>query len=123
MGSLKQALFRRDRASDGKSRAAVFLNGVTMKRLVLSIVTLLVLSTAEAYALPLVRGTEAQERYEQNVAQRFDPYPSVGFGPEVVGGRPREYLNPQAQVLQVQKRIPHGTVNRPFGKLFLRRAK
>jgi hypothetical protein len=91
-----------------------------MKRIALPIMVLLFLVTAEAYALPLVRGTEAQERCEQNVAQQFDPYPSVGFGPEVVGGRPREYLTPRAQVLQVQKRLPPGTVNRPFAKLFHR---
>ncbi len=89
-----------------------------MKRITFSIVVLLALTAAEARALPLVSGNEAQERYEQNVAQRFDPYPSVGFGPEIVGGRPREYSTPRAEVLQVQKRLPPGTVNRPFGRLF-----
>ncbi len=94
-----------------------------MKRFTLSIVILIALAAAEVRALPLVPGNEAQERYEQNVAQRFDPYPSVGFGPEVVGGRPREYMTPRAEVLQVQKRLPPGTVNRPFGRLFFHRAK
>ena len=91
-----------------------------MRRITLPILVLVALAAAEARALPLVRGNEAQERYEQNVAQRFDPYPSVGFGPEVVGGRPREYLTPRAQVLQVQPRLPAGTVNHPFARLFHR---
>jgi hypothetical protein len=91
-----------------------------MKRITLSIVVLLAQAAAEARALPPWLGNASTERQEQNVAQRFDPYPSVGFGPEVVGGRPREYLNPRAQVLQVQPRLPAGTVNRPFRKLFHR---
>jgi hypothetical protein len=91
-----------------------------MRRITLPIIVLLALSAAEARALPLVPGNEAQERYEQKVAERFDPYPSVGFGPDVVGGRPREYLTPRAQVLQVQPRLPAGTVNHPLRKLFHR---
>lgn len=29
-----------------------------------------------------------------------DPYPLNDIGPEVVGGRPREYYNPQAEVVR-----------------------
>jgi hypothetical protein len=94
-----------------------------MKRTVLLIATLLAAASVDAHALPPFLGNASMERYEQNVAQRFDPYPSVGMGPDVVGGRPREYLNPQAQVLQVQPRLPPGTVNRPHGGLFFRRTR
>jgi hypothetical protein len=91
-----------------------------MKRIILSFVVLLTLTAADARALPPWMGNATMERHEQNVAQKFDPYPSVGFGPEVVGGRPREYLEPRAQVLQVQPRLPPGKVNRPLAKLFHR---
>jgi hypothetical protein len=93
-----------------------------MKRIVLPIVILLALATVEGYAFPPLLGDAAKERSEQNTAQRFDPYPSVGMGPDVVGGRPLEYLNPPPQVLQVQPRLPPGTVHRPRLIPFLRRA-
>ena len=93
-----------------------------MKRIVLLIVILLALATVEAYALPPFLGNADMERYEQNMAQRFDPYPSVGMGPEVVGGRPLEYMNPPPSVLQVQPRLPPGPVHRPRHGLFFRRA-
>ncbi len=93
-----------------------------MKRIVLLSCILLAVASVEAYALPPFLGDADRERYEQNTAQRFDPYPSVGMGPDVVGGRPREYLNPSPPVLQVQPRLPPGTVQRPRFGLFFRRA-
>ncbi len=93
-----------------------------MKRIVWLIVILLALASVEAYAFPPFRGDAAMERCEQNMAQRFDPYPSVGMAPDIVGGRPLEYLNPPPAVLQVQPRLPPGTVHRPRGGLFFRRA-
>ncbi len=94
-----------------------------MKRISLLTAVVLALAAAEAQALPPLFGNAGTERYEQNVAQKFDPYPSVGFGPDIAGGRPREYLNPQSQVLQVQKRLPPGTVNHPLRSLFFHRTK
>ncbi len=93
-----------------------------MKRIVLLIVILLAVASVEAYALPPFLGNAGMERYQQNMAQRFDPYPSVGMAPDVVGGRPLEYMNPPPPVLQVQPRLPPGTVHRPRGGLFFRRA-
>ena len=93
-----------------------------MKPIVLLIAILLVLATVEAYAFPPLLGNADMQRHEQNVAQRFDPYPSVGMAPDVVGGRPLEYMNPPAAVLQVQPRLPPGTVHRPRGGLFFHRA-
>jgi hypothetical protein len=93
-----------------------------MKRILLLIVILFALSSVEAYALPPFLGNADMQRYEQNMAQRFDPYPSVGMGPEVVGGRPREYLDPPPSVLQVQPRLPPGAVHRPRFGLFFHRA-
>ena len=93
-----------------------------MKRIVLLIVILLALATVEAYALPPFLGNAGMERYEQNMAQRFDPYPSVGMGPDVVGGRPREYMNPSPSVLQFQPRLPPGTVHHPRRGLLFHRA-
>ena len=35
--------------------------------------------------------------YQQSSAQRFDPYPEPDTGPEVMGGRPREFSEPTAE--------------------------
>ena len=35
--------------------------------------------------------------YQQSSAQRFDPYPEPDTGPEIMGGRPREYAQPIAE--------------------------
>jgi hypothetical protein len=93
-----------------------------MKRIALLVVVLLALATIEAYALPPFLGNADMERHEQNMAQRFDPYPSVGMAPEIVGGRPLEYLNPPPSVRQVQPRLPPGTAHRPHRGLFFHRA-
>ena len=82
-----------------------------MKRIVLLVVILLALATVEAYALPPFLGNADTERNEQNMAVRFDPYPSVGMAPPIVGGRPLEYLSPLPPVLQVQPRLPPGTAH------------
>ena len=39
-------------------------------------------------------GTAAEQRRR---AERFDPYPENDIGPEVVGGRPRDYPEPVSQ--------------------------
>lgn len=93
-----------------------------MKRIVLLTVVLLAQARIEANALPPFLGDADTLRYKQNMAVRFDPYPSVGMGPEVVGGRPREYMNPPPPVLQDQPRLPPGTVQRPHFRLFFHRA-
>jgi len=41
---------------------------------------------------------------QQARAQRFDPFPENDLGPAVVGARPREYSNPEPEVLRVQPR-------------------
>ncbi len=35
-------------------------------------------------------------------AQRFDPYPSNDYGPEIVGGRPQGYQKPYAEPVRSQ---------------------
>jgi hypothetical protein len=82
-------------------------------RIVLLSVTLLAAATVPAYALPPFLGNADMLRSEQNAAVRFDPYPSVGMMPDVVGGRPREYMSPLPEVRQVQPRLPAGAANRP----------
>jgi len=47
-------------------------------------------------------GTEA---HQQARAEVFEPYPENEPGPPVVGSRPREYQDPRAEVLRVQRRI------------------
>ena len=45
----------------------------------------------------LCPGTECQQ---QRRAEHFDPYPESGFAPEVVGGRPRGYMDPISEPLR-----------------------
>ncbi len=56
------------------------------------------------YALPNFAhpGTEATQ---QARAQDYEPYPENEPGPPVVGGRPREYQDPRAEVLRTT--VPH----------------
>jgi len=46
-------------------------------------------------------GTEANQ---QARAQMFEPYPDNEIGPPVVGGRPREYQEPRAEVTRALQR-------------------
>ena len=101
------------------SKTNKLANGVIMKRMTLSIVVLIALTAAEAAPYRWYRATRLR-RLRTKCRPTVRSVSLVGFGPDVVGGRPREYLNPQAQVLQVQKRLPPGTVNHPFRKLFHR---
>jgi hypothetical protein len=44
--------------------------------------------------------------YQQAKAQRFDPYPDPDMGPEVVGGRPREFQKPIPETERARWTIP-----------------
>jgi hypothetical protein len=45
------------------------------------------------------------EKQQQRRAELFEPYPENDVGPPIVGGRPREYASPRAEVLRVQPRM------------------
>ena len=40
--------------------------------------------------------------YQARKAQFYDPYPLPDYGPDVVGGRPREAIRPRSENAQVQ---------------------
>jgi hypothetical protein len=42
------------------------------------------------------------EEYQQARAERFDPYPLPDVGPEIVGGRPLQYIKPAPWAERVQ---------------------
>ena len=69
----------------------------------LGLLVLLVASSG-CLALPNIfhPGTEA---HQQARAQVFEPYPETEPGPQIVGGRPREYQYPRAEILRVQPRL------------------
>jgi hypothetical protein len=62
------------------------------------------LSCSGCVALPNLAHPGSEER-QQARAQVFEPYPESEPGPPVIGGRPREYQNPRAEVVRVQPRI------------------
>lgn len=43
-------------------------------------------------------GSPGPASYQRYVATQFDPYPQADVGPEVVGGRPRDYAVPPDEV-------------------------
>ena len=58
-------------------------------------------------------GTASYQRYQ---ALRFDPYPDSELGPSVVGGRPRGYQKPAAQLERLRRfGPPIGGWYRPVG--------
>ena len=46
------------------------------------------------------------EGYQRLRAQRMDPYPDPDVGPEVVGGRPREYEVPPPEAVRAANPPP-----------------
>jgi hypothetical protein len=55
------------------------------------------------------------EEYQQARARVFEPYPENEPGPPIVGGRPREYQNPVAEVNRVTPR-PGEAILWPYGQ-------
>jgi hypothetical protein len=41
-------------------------------------------------------------KYQQQRAQRFDPYPDNDIGPPVIGGRPPEFSRPPAETTRAR---------------------
>lgn len=75
-----------------------------MSRFRVSIVAMgLMVAAGGCVALPRLCGP-GSERQQQGRAQLFEPYPESEPGPPVVGGRPREYASPRAEILRVQPR-------------------
>ena len=51
--------------------------------------------------------------YQRHIAEQYDPYPLNDLGPEVVGGRPREFQKPQDEVSRARQLLPHGPFQAP----------
>lgn len=52
------------------------------------------------YAMPpstAMRPPRSYPEFQQRQAEAFDPYPQTELGPEVVGGRPRDFDKPRAE--------------------------
>ena len=45
------------------------------------------------------------EEYQQSRAERFDPYPLTDVAPEIVGGRPLQYIKPAPENERVQNEL------------------
>jgi hypothetical protein len=45
------------------------------------------------------------EEYQQSRAQRFDPYPLPDVAPEIVGGRPLQYIKPAPENERAQNEM------------------
>lgn len=44
--------------------------------------------------------------FQRNNAQQFDPYPPNDLGPEIVGGRPKDYQKPPNEVTRARQQQP-----------------
>jgi hypothetical protein len=45
------------------------------------------------------------EDYQQSRAERFDPYPEPDVAPDIVGGRPLQYIRPAAPAERLQNEL------------------
>ncbi|HEV3416310.1 MAG TPA: hypothetical protein VG056_05840 [Pirellulales bacterium] len=50
---------------------------------------------SSSVARPNWFGPQPPQAYQQNQAQRYDPYPDDSLGPAVLGGRPRDFDRPR----------------------------
>ena len=55
-------------------------------------------------------------RCQQSRAALFDPYPDDDLGPEVVGGRPREFQRPMPGPVKDTWLREHGPMTLPVGR-------
>ena len=69
--------------------------------LVLGAVVTLAPAGCRSLALPSV-AHPGTAQYQRGVAERFDPYPENEPAPAIVGGRPREYEKPAAEVARAR---------------------
>lgn len=44
--------------------------------------------------------------FQRNNAQQFDPYPPMDLGPEIVGGRPKDFQKPPDEVTRARQQQP-----------------
>ncbi len=44
--------------------------------------------------------------FQRNNATQFDPFPQNDMGPEIVGGRPREFQKPPNEVTRARQQQP-----------------
>lgn len=51
--------------------------------------------------------------YQRHIAEQYDPYPLNDLGPEIVGGRPREFQKPQDEVTRSRQLLPYGPFHAP----------
>ena len=51
--------------------------------------------------------------YQRAIAEQYDPYPLNDLGPEIVGGRPREFQKPQDEVSRARQLLPFGPFQAP----------
>lgn len=70
-------------------------------RSVAAVAIFLVAGTSGCLAPPSFRHPGTAQ-YQQRRAERFDPYPETDAGPAIVGGRPRQYEKPPAEVLRTR---------------------
>jgi len=49
--------------------------------------------------------------YQRYVATQYDPYPQGDVGPEIVGGRPREYSKPPNEVARARQYSARGATS------------
>ena len=51
--------------------------------------------------------------YQRYNAEQFDPYPINDLGPEIVGGRPREFQKPRDEIARSRQFLPFGPWQAP----------
>ena len=75
-----------------------------IRRHALLLIALVLLVGCADIAPPRIFHPGSQE-YQQNRALRFDPYPLTDVAPEIVGGRPLQYIKPAPENERVQNEL------------------
>ena len=83
------------------------MNHSTTMRLALFSALCTAVGCSSAVRLPRLP-SPGPAQYQRAAAQDFDPYPLNDLGPEIVGGRPREFQKPLDEVTRSRQQLPFG---------------
>jgi hypothetical protein len=70
----------------------------------LAVVALVLVSGCADIAAPRIFHPGSED-YQQSRAERFDPYPEPDVAPDIVGGRPLQYIKPAAVPERLQNEM------------------
>ncbi len=77
-----------------------------MRRIVTALLMLLPLTACSSKVFKPTILHPGPAYFQRNNAVQFDPFPQNDMGPEIVGGRPREFQKPPHEVTRARQQQP-----------------